>query len=562
MDSIYEKRPWLRNYPEWVPHDLEITRATAIGDFQKSATLNPEATAVYYFDQPISYGEIDRLSNNLAAAFEDIGLGKGDRIVIDLQNVPQFLIATYAAWRVGAIVVPLNPMYKEKELAYFCQDSGAKLFVTLDEIASGLDLSFLDNTSVKNVITTSPLDLLPPETKLPELLKETKKIAVSGTLDMLEMIETFKDKKPDDTGLTPEDVAYLTYTSGTTGPPKGAMNTHGNIAFNARVYQSMQKIDAHDVVLGVAPLFHVTGEVAHLAIAALAGIPVVLYYRFEAGETLRLIEKWKVTVTVASITVYIALINHPDIKKRDLSSFVKAYSGGAPVSEATVSQFKDLTGLYLYNVYGMTETNSPSHIVPWGKRAPVDPESGALSVGVPVPNCVIKIMDLEEGSQELLPGEIGEIVDSGPIVIPGYWQKPEETEHAIRNGWLYTGDVGKMDENGWFYVVDRKKDMIVASGYKVWPRDVEDVIYQHPAVKETAVVGEPDPYRGETVKAFVALKDGMGDSVTPEEIISFCKARMAAYKYPRKVEFVSEIPKTLTGKFLRRILRKQEKEKP
>jgi len=321
----------------------------------------------------------------------------------------------------------------------------------------------------------------------------------------------------------------------------------------------MACIDEKDVVLGVAPLFHVTGEVSHLAVATLLGIPVVLYYRFDPAETLRLIEQWKVSFTVASITVYIALLSHPDIKKRNLSSFVKAYSGGAPVSEATVNQFKDLTGLYLYNVYGMTETNSPSHIVPWGARAPVDPESGALSVGVPLPNCVIKIMDLEEGTRELAPGEVGEIVDSGPIVIPGYWEKPEETAHAIRNGWLYTGDVGKMDENGWFYVVDRKKDMIVASGYKVWPRDVEDVIYQHPAVKETAVVGEPDPYRGETVKAFVALKEGMENEITPEEIISFCKARMAAYKYPRTVEFVSEIPKTLTGKFLRRKLREKGK---
>ena len=557
MDSIYETRPWLRNYPEWVPHKLEVTSDTALGDFRASAARTPEMPAVFFFDRAISYKEIDKLSDNLAAAFEDIGLGKGDRIIIDLQNVPQFPIATYAAWKVGAIVVPLNPMYKEKELTYFCQDSGAKLFMTLDEIASGLDLSFLKDTSVEEVITTSTLDFLPPETNPPDLLKTARKTPVSGTVDMLEMIEAFKDKKPDDPGLTPEDVAYLTYTSGTTGPPKGAMNTHGNIAFNARVYQSMQKIDENDVVLGVAPLFHVTGEVAHLAIAALAGIPLVLYYRFDAGETLRLIEKWKVTVTVASITVYIALINHPDIKKRDLSSFVKAYSGGAPVPEAAVRQFEDLTGLYLYNAYGMTETNSPSHLVPWGKRAPVDPESGALSVGVPVQNCVMKIMDLEEGTEELGPGEVGEIVDSGPIVIPGYWQKPEETAHAIRNGWLYTGDVGKMDENGWFYLIDRKKDMIVASGYKVWPRDVEDVIYQHPAVKETAVVGVEDLYRGETVKAFVALKDGMEDT-TPDEIISFCKARMAAYKYPRKVEFVSEIPKTLTGKFLRRTLREKQ----
>jgi long-chain acyl-CoA synthetase len=335
------------------------------------------------------------------------------------------------------------------------------------------------------------------------------------------------------------------------------MNTHRNLAFNARVFKAMQHIDETDVVLGVAPLFHVTGEVAHLAIAALAGIPVVLFYRFDAGETLRLIEHWKVTMSVASITVYIALMNHPDIKTRDLSSFVKAYSGGAPVSESIVDQFQKLTGLYLYNVYGMTETNSPSHIVPWGKRAPVDRESGALSVGVPVPNCIMKIVDLENSSKALTPGEVGEIVDSGPIVVPGYWQKPEETRQAIRNGWLYTGDVGKMDEDGWFYVVDRKKDMIVASGYKVWPRDVEDVIYQHPAVREVAVIGVPDDYRGETVKAFVTLKQGLEVSIFPDDIIAFCKERMAAYKYPRQVEIVSEIPKTLTGKFLKRELRQQ-----
>ena len=376
---------------------------------------------------------------------------------------------------------------------------------------------------------------------------------------MLELVGRYQSKSIDAPGLIPDDVAYLTYTSGTTGPPKGAMNTHGNIAFNARVYEKMQRIDENDIVLGVAPLFHVTGEVAHLAIAALAAIPVVIYYRFDPAETLRLIERWKATVTVASITVYIALMNHPDIKTRDISSFKKAYSGGAPVSEAVVAQFEELTGLYLYNVYGMTETNSPSHLVPWGERAPVDPESGALSVGLPVPNCVMKIVDIDDGTKELPPGEVGEIVDSGPIVIPGYWQKPEETKHAIRDGWLYTGDVGKMDEDGWFYVVDRKKDMIVASGYKVWPRDVEDVIYQHPAVKETAVVGVPDPYRGETVKAFVALKEDSENSVTPEEIISFCKARMAAYKYPRQVEIVPEIPKTLTGKFLRRTLREKGK---
>jgi long-chain acyl-CoA synthetase len=559
MRSIYENRPWLKNYPEWVPHDLEIGKETAVGDFIRSADRKPDTPAVHYFDHTISYGEINRLSNSFAAALESLGVVKGDRVILVLQNVPQFLISTYAAWKIGAIVVPLNPMYKENELSFFCENSKAKIFVTLEEIADQLDISFLDSTSIENVITTSALDFLPGQNSRPKLLKDTQKKPVPGCLDMLELIDQHQGAQINVARLSAEDIAYLTYTSGTTGSPKGAMNTHGNIAFNARVYQAMQRIDDTDVVLGVAPLFHVTGEVAHLAMAALAGIPVVLYYRFDPAETLRLIERWKVTTTVASITVYIALMSHPDIKKRDLASFAKAYSGGAPVSAAVADQFEEMTGQYLYNVYGMTETNSPSHIVPWGKRAPVDPESGALSVGVPVPGCIMKIMDLNDDARELPAGEIGEIIDSGPIVVPGYWQQPAETKKAIRNGWLYTGDVGKMDDDGWFYVVDRKKDMIIASGYKVWPRDVEDVIYQHPAVRETAVVGVPDSYRGETVKAYVALKKGMANSVGPDDIITFCKERLAAYKYPREVEIVSEIPKTLTGKILRRKLRQEEK---
>ena len=561
MKSIYDQRPWLKLYPQWLDHELEVPESTALDDFKASVVRRGDSPAVCYFDNKISYAELDRISSGLATAFADLGVSKGDRILVDLQNVPQFPAVTYGAWKAGAIVVPVNPMYREKELTYFCNDSGAKVFVTLDEIAGGLDLSFLKETSVRTTITTSPLDFLSRGKEAPALLEASTKISIPGAMDMLALAEKYKDKEPCDPTLRPEDIAYLTYTSGTTGPPKGAMNTHGNIAFNARVYKAALRMAEDDVVLGVAPLFHVTGEVAHLAIAALVGIPLVLYYRFDPAETFRLIERWRVTMSVASITVYIALMNHPDIRKRDLSSFVKAYSGGAPVSSAIVDQFEELTGLYIYNAYGMTETNSPTHLVPLGLRAPVDAESGALSVGVPVPNAVVKIMDLEEGNRELDPGEVGEIVSSGPMVIPGYWQKPEETKHAIRDGWMYTGDVGKKDKDGWFYVVDRKKDMIVASGYKVWPRDVEDVIYQHPAVRETAVVGVPDPYRGETVKAFVALKEGRENAVTPEEIMAFCKSRMAAYKYPRHVEIVPEIPKTLTGKFLRRTLREQENPK-
>ncbi|MBW2346876.1 MAG: AMP-binding protein [Deltaproteobacteria bacterium] len=559
MESIYEKRPWLGHYPEWAPHELPLSGDTAVGHFSETARLKSDSPAIYYFDHKVTYEELDRDSDALAAAFLALGLGKGDRVVVDLQNIPQFPLVVYAAWKIGAVVVPVNPMYKEKELGYFCRDSEASALVIQDDLARGLDLSFLDGTPVRHLITTSALDGLPEGAERPSLLRDLSKNPVPGALELGELLDRFRGKRAPAPHAGPEDLAYLTYTSGTTGPPKGAMNTHGNIAFNARVYETMLRMDQSDVVLGVAPLFHVTGEVAHLAVAARVGIPVILFYRFDPAETLRLVERWKATMTVASITVFLALMNHPDIHTRDLSSLRKAYSGGAPVSEATVKRFEEITGLYIHNVYGMTETNSPSHIVPLGEREPVDPESGALSVGVPVPNCVVKIVDLEEGTRELSPGETGEIVDRGPMVVPGYWKKPRETAHAIRDGWLYTGDVGKMDEEGWFYVVDRKKDLIVASGFKVWPRDVEDVIYQHPAVRETAVVGVPDPYRGETVKAFVALKEGFEGKVSPEEIISFCKERMAAYKYPRQVEMVPEIPKTLTGKFLRRTLREKEK---
>lgn len=560
MDSIYQQRPWLNLYPPSVPHDLDTGSYTALGDFLKTAAAQPDAPAIYYFDQPISYGDLDRWADSLGAAFYEMGLRGGDRIVVDLQNVPQFLIAVYAAWKLGIIVVPVNPMCKEKELAYFCTDSGARLFATLDEIARNLDLSFLKDTKIEHVITTSALDFLSEGAPLQATLSGCKRSAVPGCRDLRELLEEYKGKRVDGSEPGPDSTAYLTYTSGTTGQPKGAMNTHGNIAFSARVYEAMMRLGSTDVILGVAPLFHVTGEVAHSAAAALAGIPVVLAYRFDPRETLRLIERWKVSMTVASITVYIAWMNHPDISKRDLSTFVKAYSGGAPVSQALVDRFTELTGCYLHNVYGMTETNSPSHIVPLGSKAPVDPDSGALSVGLPVPNSISKIVDLEDWSKDLLPGGVGEIVNRGPMIIPGYWQRPEETENAIKDGWLYTGDVGKMDEDGWFYVVDRKKDMIIASGYKVWPRDVEDVMYQHPSVKEVAVIGVPDQYRGETVKAFVAVKPGLEGSVTQEELIAFCKERMAAYKYPRQVEFVSEIPKTWTGKFLRRALRTTEQD--
>ncbi|MGD0623983.1 MAG: long-chain fatty acid--CoA ligase [Thermodesulfobacteriota bacterium] len=558
MTSIYEQKPWLKNYPPWVAPQLEVPQENNVQILKRVCSQRGSEPAIYYFGRSISFGEVDRWSDSLAVALQDMGLQKGERVVFYMQNIPQFVIAQYAVWKAGGIIVPLNPMFKEKELEYYFRDCGAKMLISLGSTYEATAKNVVERMNIRSVITTSGQDFLGPTESLPKMLQEEKREKFPGTLDFLDLLKKYEGRSPQPVKLSPQEPAYFTYTSGTTGPPKGAMNAHENIAFNAMFYTIFIKMNFQDVILGVAPLFHVTGQVAHLACAAYAGIPVILFFRFDPEEALKLIERWKATITVGSITVFISLMNHPDIKKRDFSSMKKVFSGGAPVSPAIVEDFERICGTYIHNIYGMTETNSPSHFTPLGARSPVDPITGALSMGIPVPNTIAKIMDLETGEKELPPGEVGEIVVKGPMVIPGYWNKPEETAYAIRNGWLYTGDVGKMDENGWFYVVDRKKDLIIVSGYKVWPRDVEDVLYQHPAIKETAVIGVPDSYRGETVKAFVAIKDNFRDKVTSEELIEFCKKRMAAYKYPRIVEIVPEIPKTITGKFLRRVLRGQE----
>lgn len=560
MTGFYDQRPWLKYYSPWVPPDIEIPNENMVQVFKRAVSRQSSRPAIYYFGSPLSYAEVDWWSDRLAAALQEMGLQKGDRVVFYMQNIPQFVIAQYAVWKAGGIVVPLNPMYKEKELEYFFQDSGAKILISLASSYEITAKSVVDRLNLGPVITTSGIDFLPPDEPLSKVLQEEKSRKYSETFDFVDLLKKYEGKKPQPVEISQQEAAYLTYTSGTTGPPKGALNTHENIVFNAMFYTIALQLSQPDVILGVAPLFHVTGQVAHLASATYAGIPVILFFRFDPDEAFKLIERWKATMTLGSITVFISWMNHPDMKKYDFSTMKKVYTGGAPVPMAVVEKFEEISGTYIHNAYGLTETNSPSHFTPWGTRAPVDEETGALSIGIPICNTISKIMDLETGERELPPGEIGEIVVKGPMVIPGYWNKPHETAHAIRNGWLYTGDVGKMDEKGWFYVIDRKKDLIIVSGYKVWPREVEDVLYQHPAVKEATVIGIPDPYRGETVKAFVALKEPSKDKVSSEELIEFCRKRMAAYKCPRMVEITPEIPKTFTGKFLRRALR--EKEKP
>ncbi|GAA4706578.1 long-chain fatty acid--CoA ligase [Pseudonocardia yuanmonensis] len=548
--TTYAERPWLARYDEGVPADVEPEFPSALAMWHATAKANPERPFLHYFHATRTVGEVDADSDALAAGLAALGVAPGDRVAVYLQNVPQWAVVMLGVWKAGAIVVPVNPMLRERELQVVLADSGASVLVALESLHP-VALQVQPSTAVRTLITTSELDPLDGD-EVPGLLAGSSRQRPATALDLGDLIAQHAGGPPPAVPEPgPDDVAFLTYTSGTTGPPKGATNTHRNVVFNAMTYRDWIHLGPDDVILGVAPLFHITGLIGHLAVAALTGAPVVLGFRFDAGTVLELVERWRATFVVGAIPVYIAMMEHPDATTRDLSSLTKVYSGGAPVAPAVVEAFERRIGPYIHNAYGLTETTSPSHVGPFGSRAPVDPRSGALSVGVPVSNTVVRVVD--DDGRDLPVGEVGEIVIRGPQVVPGYWNKPEETAHALPGGELRTGDVGFMDADGWFYLVDRKKDQINAGGYKIWPREVEDVLYGHPAVREAAVVGVPDEYRGETVKAVVSLKAGA--ELEPDELIAFARDRMAAYKYPRIVEVVDELPKTVSGKILRRELR-------
>jgi long-chain acyl-CoA synthetase len=547
--SIYDEKPWLSRYDPDQPAEISLEFTDALSMFLASARRNPDGDAIRYFGGRITARELDELSDAFAVALIDLGVQAGDRVALYLQNVPQFVIAMLATWKVGGIAVPVNPMNRARELDAVLRDSGTTVLVCLQALYRDVAAQVAADAGVAAVVTTSELEYRARDDQ--RVFAGIVPVGTPGAVDMTSLIDRFRGQAPSPVTLGPDDTAFLTYTSGTTGPPKGAMNSHGNVVFNSQVYRQWCGLGPDDAVLGVAPLFHITGLIAHVTLSLLLGAPLVLAYRFEPSVMLETIRDERPTFTIGSITVFIALMNAPNADRDALASLTKTWSGGAPIPPSSVKAFQAQFGQYIHNAYGLTETTSPSHLVPFDAVAPVDDTTGALSVGVPVFNTVVRVVG--DDGQELPPGEVGEIVTTGPMVVPGYWNKPEETAHALPGGALHTGDVGYMDQAGWFYLVDRKKDQINAGGYKVWPREVEDVLYQHEAVREAAVVGVPDAYRGETVKAYVSLRPGR--TATAEELIAFCREQMAAYKYPRQVEFLDELPKTTSGKLLRRELR-------
>ncbi|MFJ2904801.1 class I adenylate-forming enzyme family protein [Streptomyces sp. NPDC087212] len=513
----------------------------------------PDQVFLTYFDGRLSYRQVDELSDSVAGYLAAHGLRRGDRVAVLLQNSPLFVLALLGAWKAGAIVVPVNPMYKSAEVGHVLRDSEAAALICSDRAWETYLRAVAADSPVRIALTACERDF---QTRDDPRVLPFERLAVAADAEDLAMVARDGYPAPIDRTVGGDDIALISYTSGTSGTPKGATNTHRNIMYNAERQHTGLGLPTAPVYYALAPLFHITGMVCQLGASLVSAGTLVLTYRFETGVVLDAFLEHRPHYTVGPSTAFMALAAQPQATRDHFSSFVVISSGGAPVPPALVEKFRAGFGPYIRNGYGLTECTAPCASVPPGLEAPVDPASGTLAVGVPGPDTVVRIVD--DHGADVPFGVQGEIVVRGPQVVPGYWRRPEATAETFPDGELRTGDIGFMDPQGWLYVVDRKKDMINASGFKVWPREVEDVLYTHPAVREAAVVGVPDGYRGETVKAYISLRPGA--EVAPEEFAAYCKERLAAYKYPRQVEILPELPKTASGKILRRELRSTEKD--
>ncbi|UAL51242.1 AMP-binding protein [Bacillus sp. OVS6] len=554
------QKPWLHLYPEEIPHYAEIDNKPLQSYLAQAAQEFPTKTAIHFLGKELTFTEIYEQSLKLAAYLQELGLKKDERVSIMLPNCPQAVIAYYGILFAGGIVVQTNPLYMERELEYQLNDSDAKYIITLDLLYPRVS-KMKALTSIEHIIATSIKDYLPfPKNLLyPFVQKKQNQIVIkiehSGHTHLFKEIMKRQHTSIEEIETNPkEDIALLQYTGGTTGFPKGVMLTHENLVANTSMCSSwMYKCKrGEESVLGILPFFHVYGMTAVMNLSIMQGFKMILLPKFDATDTLKAIDKLKPTLFPGAPTIYIALLNHPDLKNYDLSSVESCISGSAPLPAEVQEKFERETGGKLVEGYGLSEASPVTHAnFLWSHR-----KKG--SIGVPWPNTDSIILSFETGKQAAY-NELGEIAVRGPQVMKGYWKKQEETDAVLREGWLLTGDIGYMDEEGYFYIVDRKKDMIIAGGFNIYPREIEEVLYEHEKVQEVVVAGIPDPYRGETVKAYIVLKEGA--VATEQEFDEFVRKHMAAYKIPRIYEFRKELPKTAVGKILRRSLVEEEKEK-
>ncbi|MER7488217.1 AMP-binding protein [Streptomyces sp. NPDC126497] len=545
--SRYAAKPWLAllTDAQRAPVDPADSLVHAL---RRAVAEAPDRTFLAYFDGRLTYREADGLSDSVAGHLAARGLERGERVAILLQNSPLFVLALLGAWKAGAVVVPVNPMYRSGEVTHVLRDADVAALICSDRAWESYLRDTAADSPVRIALTGCELDF---QTRGDTRVLAFERLPQPPDADDLATAARQGHPPPEDRAPAPGDTALISYTSGTSGAPKGATNTHRNIMYNAERQRTGLGLPEAPVYFALAPLFHITGMVCQLGACLDSAGTLVLAYRFEPGVVLDAFTEHRPHYTVGPSTAFMALAAHPGASRDHFSSFRVISSGGAPLPPALVERFRAGFGPYLRNGYGLTECTAPCASVPPHLEAPVDEASGTLAVGVPGPDTVVRIVD--DRGEEVPLGEQGEIVVRGPQVVPGYWRHPDATAETFPDGELRTGDIGFMDPEGWLYVVDRKKDMINASGFKVWPREVEDVLHTHPAVREAAVVGVPDGYRGETVKAFVSLRPGA--EADPAALAAYCRERLAAYKYPRRVAILPDLPKTASGKILRRELR-------
>jgi long-chain acyl-CoA synthetase len=553
--GMMAERIWHHFYDEGVPYKIEPPEEPIFIQLEKTALAFPQVVATDFMGARLTYRQLAEQVNRFASSLSAMGVEPGDRIAIMLPNCPQIIIAYYAALSIGAVVVMTNPMYVEREMAHQFGDAGVKVLVGLDHFMPRIEKVWKE-TPVEQLIITSIRDYLPFPLNMLYPLKARKQ-KLNMRVSYGESVHSFKRLVKNSPGNPPrpevamDDLTLLQYTGGTTGIAKGAMLTHRNLMANVIQLMAWCPLKrGQERILCVAPFFHVLGMTVLMNLSVCMSASMILLPRFEINNLLKTTVKARPTIAVLVPTIFTAMVNSPGISRLDISSINYCFSGSAPLPIGIMNQFEEITGGIIFEAYGLTEASPVTHANPVkGKRKPG-------SVGIALSSTDARIMDLESGTRELPVGEPGELVVKGPQVMQGYWNREEETAETLRDGWLYTGDIAYMDEDGYVFIVDRKKDMIIAGGYNVYPREIDEVLYEHPKIADAVSIGVPDAYRGETVKVFVVVKPE--ETLTEEEVIAHCKEKLAAYKVPRIVEFRQELPKSMVGKVLRKELRAEE----
>ncbi|MGW8187250.1 MAG: long-chain-fatty-acid--CoA ligase, partial [Desulfobacterales bacterium] len=539
IESAGRSKPWLTSYEKGVPEFVDYENVCLPGFLERSAERFPDRSALNFQGYRIAFRQLAEMVDRFASALSAFGVKRGDRVALLLPNTIPCVAAYYAVLKIGAIAVMNNPLYSDRELDHQFNDSGAKLLVTLDLLGNRM-IDLRPKTHIKQIVITSIGDYLPfPKNWLFPLVAKKKKLAadVKPADDVFAWKSVLADYQPNppSVSLGFEDVAMYQYTGGTTGVSKGVMLTHANLSINVQQCRSWFPTfkEGAEVMLGALPFFHVFGLTTAMNFAIYMGWEDILVPKPQPEHLLEAIGKYKPTFAPLVPTMYIGILNHASIDRSPLTSIKGCFSGSAPLPVEVIREFEKRTGAVIVEGYGLTESSPVTHINPFagGKRK-------AGSIGVPIPDTECRIVDLTDGRTDLPTGETGELMVKGPQVMKGYWNKPDATADTLVDGWLHTGDIAQMDAEGYFYIVDRKKDMIISGGYNVYPRDIEEVFFEHPKVQEATAIGIPHPKRGEAVKVFIVLKEGA--TATQEEMIAFCHEKLAKYKWPTEVEFRTE----------------------